>query len=69
MFLEPMEVSLLSERREYSPYGLFGGGNGEKGRNWLINKESKKDIGGKSCSVVETYDIIRIETPSGGGYG
>ncbi|KAJ1922242.1 hypothetical protein H4219_000104 [Mycoemilia scoparia] len=32
-FLLPMEVSLLCERRVFSPYGLNGGENGQKGLN------------------------------------
>lgn len=31
-----MEVSVLSERRIFSPYGLEGGANGQTGKNILI---------------------------------
>ena len=69
MFLEEMEVSLLTERRIYAPYGLCGGGNGKIGKNLLINSKETKDLGGKNCFKVAKYDTVRIETPSGGGYG
>ena len=69
MFLEEMEVSLLTERRNYAPYGLCGGQDGQKGRNLLISGEGQKDLGGKNCFMVKKFDIVRIETPSGGGYG
>ena len=39
--LQNLNVSILSERRVFSPYGLFGGENGEKGLNLLIRKEGK----------------------------
>ncbi|BGP45388.1 hypothetical protein JCM10450v2_001206 [Rhodotorula kratochvilovae] len=35
-FLEPIQCSILSERRVYRPYGLRGGGSGQNGLNlWL----------------------------------
>ncbi|OLY80475.1 5-oxoprolinase [Smittium mucronatum] len=44
-FLKEMQVSLLTERRVFSPYGLEGGGNGERGINvWKIfNKNDSSD--------------------------
>jgi 5-oxoprolinase (ATP-hydrolysing) len=44
-FLEPMEVSILSERRVFQPYGMCGGGPGASGKNLWIQKRMirKKD--------------------------
>jgi 5-oxoprolinase (ATP-hydrolysing) len=44
-FLEPMEVSILSERRVFQPYGIAGGGPGQSGKNLWVQKRviRKKD--------------------------
>lgn len=43
-FLTPqMQVSILSERRVYHPFGLEGGGDAECGRNTWIKHELGKD--------------------------
>ncbi len=69
-FLRDMEVSILSERRVFSPYGLNGGDNGKKGRNILIDREGKyTEIGGKVALYIFKGGRIRIETPGGGGFG
>jgi 5-oxoprolinase (ATP-hydrolysing) len=70
MFLEDMEVSILSERRVFAPYGLQGGGNGLTGKNVLITNEGiTKNVGGKNCFKVNRFDRVVIYTPGGGGYG
>jgi len=42
-FLLPIQVSILSERRAYQPYGLEGGGPGERGRNLWIKQPREED--------------------------
>lgn len=64
-FLEPVTLSILSERRVRAPFGLCGGGPGQLGRN-LLNGQS---VGGKAERSVRAKDVLRIETPGGGGYG
>jgi N-methylhydantoinase B/oxoprolinase/acetone carboxylase alpha subunit len=68
-FSVPTQVSIISERRNFSPYGLHGGKNGVKGRNILISKGQKKTLGSKVNLKVFPGDTLRIETPGGGGYG
>jgi 5-oxoprolinase (ATP-hydrolysing) len=63
--LRPLHVSILSQRRSRPPFGLAGGSAGQPGRN-LHNGH---DIGGNASISCATGDIIRIETPGGGGYG
>ena len=63
--LRPLRVSILSERRTRSPFGLEGGGPGAAGRNLVDGR----DVGGKVQTQVEAGGRIRIETPGGGGYG
>jgi N-methylhydantoinase B len=64
-FLKPAEVTLLTERRRYSPWGLQGGGDGQCGRN-LYNDD---ELPAKQSLSVDVGDRIRIETPGGGGWG
>lgn len=66
-----MSASILSERRSFSPYGMQGGSDGQRGRNIWIAKKSglHVSIGGKNSVNVEPGDRMVIETPGGGGYG
>ncbi len=69
-FFVPTQVSILSERRKFSPYGARGGGEGKKGKNILISSTGKKiSLGPKVNLKVQAGDVLRIETPGGGGYG
>ncbi|OBZ77981.1 Uncharacterized protein C11D3.14c [Grifola frondosa] len=42
-FLEPLQVSILSERRTRQPYGLEGGGPGGLGRNTWVKQPRESD--------------------------
>ncbi|QPJ66587.1 MAG: 5-oxoprolinase [Candidatus Nitrohelix vancouverensis] len=69
-FLVPLDVSLLSERRDVAPYGLEGGEPGACGENWRIRADGRRvKLGGKAGYVAERGERIRILTPGGGGYG
>ncbi|PVU72097.1 hypothetical protein DDW07_02600, partial [Acidilobus sp. SCGC AC-742_E15] len=63
------EVTVLSERRTNAPYGLFGGESGRCGKNIIIQNGQKKEMPGKFFVKLRKGDILRIETPGGGGYG
>lgn len=68
-FLEPMQVSLLMERRTTQPFGLHGGEPGAPGRNLLARNGVTTALPGHASLHVEPGDVITIETPGGGGYG
>ncbi len=68
-FLEPATISILSERRIRPPYGLQGGSAGAVGRNTLIRNGAEHILPGKATVELEAGDILRIETPGGGGWG
>ncbi len=69
-FLEPLQVSILSERRVFAPYGLAGGESGARGRNTFIRRDGRRiNLGAKNEIRAGRGDRIRIETPGGGGYG
>lgn len=67
--LSDAEVTVLSERRILSPYGLLGGESAAKGKNTIIQNGKNKSRPGKFSASLKKGDIIRIETPGGGGYG
>ncbi len=68
-FLVPTSLTIMSERRKFRPYGIQGGKPGARGKNVLIRKGRRRDLGSKVNIKVFPGDILRIETPGGGGYG
>ncbi len=69
-FLEEMELSLLTQRRVYAPYGLAGGDDGSKGRNVFLPQGGKEeDLPSSAMRTVQSGDRIRLYSPGGGGYG
>jgi N-methylhydantoinase B len=67
--LYPAQVTILSDRRVFEPYGLQGGASGAKGRNSLITERGESELPGKCNCRVEAGSVLRIETPGGGGWG
>ncbi len=63
--LEPMDYSLITERRRHAPPGAAGGEPGAPGRN-LLNGE---ELPPKAAGSLRAGDRLRIETPGGGGHG
>lgn len=63
--LTTVRFSLITERRRHSPRGRDGGGDGAPGRN-LLNGEP---LPSKAEGTLAPGDVLRIETPGGGGYG
>ena len=68
-FLTPAQVTILSDRRLRGPYGLHGGEPGAPGKNLLFHGKSVATIPGKARFEVEPGDVLRVESPGGGGYG
>ena len=64
-FLGEAQVSLLTERRRFAPWGLCGGGDGVVGCNWLNGEK----IAAKAEITVYAGDRLTMETPGGGGWG
>ena len=63
--LERCRLSLLTQRRTLAPRGADGGGEGLPGRNLLNGVE----LPAFATVDLEPGDVLRIETPGGGGYG
>jgi N-methylhydantoinase B len=63
--LEDCRLSLVGERRQRPPKGARGGDPGTPGRN-LLNGE---ELPAKTTRSLRAGDVVRVETPGGGGYG
>ena len=75
-FRGPLQVSILSERRAFAPWGAQGGGEGARGRNTLLRRHPVAgglapvvNLGGKASFAAGAGDRLRVETPGGGGFG
>ena len=68
--LAPSQVTLLCDRRKFAPYGLAGGDDGATGKAQWISADGKlTELPGKCTLQVGKNDVIRVETPGGGGWG
>ena len=63
--LEDCRLSVLAERRRHAPQGREGGEEGARGRT-LVNGEEQPP---KVTRRLRAGDLVRVETPGGGGYG
>ena len=63
--LEDCRLSVLAERRRHAPRGAAGGSDGAPGRT-LVNGEQQAP---KVTRALRAGDLVRIETPGGGGFG
>ena len=63
--LGPMEATLLTERRRHGPRGAAGGSDGAPG----ANLENGAALPAKVTLQLAAGDVLRIETPGGGGWG
>jgi len=63
------QVSLLTERRRFAPYGLAGADAGKKGENVLMSADHQQLLPGKGTFYLKAGQVISIRTPGGGGYG
>jgi N-methylhydantoinase B/oxoprolinase/acetone carboxylase alpha subunit len=70
--LEPATLSLVTERRRTSPWGLAGGEPGAVGENWLVpggDESRAQRLPDKVTMRLAAGDVVRILTPGGGGWG
>jgi N-methylhydantoinase B len=68
-FLADAEVTILSDRRERGPYGLAGGSAGRPGKNTLLRGGRVIPLKAKTRFDIRAGEILRIESPGGGGWG
>ena len=63
--LEDCRLSVLTERRRHAPPGRAGGEDGACGRTFVNGEEQPP----KLTRQLRAGDVIRVETPGGGGHG
>ena len=63
--LEPMEFSLIAERRRHAPRGADGGEDGARGADSIDGRA----LEAKATGTLAAGSRLRIETPGGGGHG
>lgn len=77
-FRIPVQVSILSERRVFHPYGLEGGEDAKCGQNLWVRLVQRPDgeweervinLGGKNSVQMQPGERVIIQTPGGGGWG
>lgn len=67
---DDVTVSLGTERREISPWGLDGGSSGGSSNSWVKSEKGEKRIlPSKVTTVLNSNTKIVIQTAGGGGYG
>lgn len=69
-FLEPVELSVLTQHRKQPPYGQQGGEPGQTGRQWVVRKSGNRILLAPSddCDLA-AGDRFVLHTPGGGGFG
>jgi N-methylhydantoinase B len=63
--LNDCRLSVLAERRRHAPQGRAGGEDGARGRT-LLNGEEQPP---KLTRQLRAGDVVRVESPGGGGHG
>lgn len=67
--LAPMQASLLGDRRVTGPPGVSRGAAGHRGHDTLIRRGRPTRLASKGTVALRPGDLLRIETPGGGGFG
>ena len=69
-FLEPVHLSVLTQHRVETPYGLEGGSAGKTGGQWILYGNGKKEqLASVDGRKLVKGDHFILKTPGGGGYG
>uniref|UniRef100_A0A2H1WCL0 SFRICE_009033 n=1 Tax=Spodoptera frugiperda TaxID=7108 RepID=A0A2H1WCL0_SPOFR len=70
VFRRTVQLSVLTERRAFQPYGMNGGEPGARGLNLLQRVDGRIiNLGGKASVQAFAGDKYIMNSPGGGGYG
>ena len=65
----PLILSVFADRHGAGPSGLRGGGDGKPGRVSIERQGRRRTVPAKGSHHLHPGDVVRIETPGGGGLG
>jgi N-methylhydantoinase B len=68
-FLTEVDATILADRHLRGPYGLCGGKSGKPGVAVLLHGNFATKLPAKTRVQLRPNDVIRLETPGGGGFG
>ena len=69
-FTEPVSLSVLTQHRNQTPYGLQGALPGKTGEQFIIRKNGEQEaLDSIDGADLEAEDKFVIHTPGGGGFG
>jgi len=69
-FLAPASLSIVSQHRRETPYGMEGGESGLEGKQYILRKSGKiENLAGIDAEEMKIGDYIVILTPGGGAWG
>ena len=67
---ERMNVSLGADRRKFTPWGLEGGQHASGAHSYVTSPDGMvREVPTKVFMSLKKGDLLRIETPGGGGWG
>ena len=69
VLLDGTTLTLLSDRHENAPYGLFGGQPGAKAQTLLIRDGEETSLGSKAVCELKRGDVVSFRLSGAGGYG
>ncbi len=67
--LSPATLTLLADRRHTGPFGLRGGQPGKPGSDSVIVSGKSARLLSKTTMALSAGDVVRVQTPGGGGWG
>ncbi len=62
-------LTTMVERASIAPWGLEGGGDGERSAVWLVRDGERRRLRGKGSVELRRDDLVIVETAGGGGFG
>ncbi len=68
-FLEPVQLSVLTQHRNIPPFGLGGGEAGMTGSQWIVKDGQRIKLEWKDQADLNPGDTFELYTPGGGGFG
>lgn len=69
VLLGELHAELCGDRRRRPPFGQKGGGPGQVGRDTLLRDGIERALPAKVRVLLRRGDVLRIESPGGGGHG